>query len=107
MKVGIIGSQQSILGFKSIGLTPFPVSSAEEVKASLEDITKNNEYGVIFITEDWAKKSQSSIDEYINRPLPAIITIPSQQGATGEGMRNLRKITERAIGSDILFKNDS
>ena len=35
--------------------------------------------------------------------LPAIITIPDRNGATGEGLRNVSKAVERAVGADILF----
>ncbi len=92
MKLAILGSKNSILGFKAIGLDVF---------SNLQDINLAD-YGILFITEDWAKKSHQKIDELSSQALPAIITLPSSQGATQEGIRNLKKIVERAVGSDIL-----
>ena len=34
--------------------------------------------------------------------LPAIIPLPSHQGSSGYGLARLKRIVERAIGSDIL-----
>lgn len=92
MRIGILGSKNLISGFKAIGLDIF---------SNLQDINLEN-YGILFITEDYAKKLHQKIDELSSQTLPAIITVPSAQGATKEGIRNLKKIVEKAIGSDIL-----
>ncbi|MFH1392514.1 MAG: V-type ATP synthase subunit F [bacterium] len=92
MKLAILGSKNSVLGFKAIGLDVF---------SNLKNIDLEN-YGILFITEDWAKKLRKEIDEISSQALPAILTVPSMQGASKEGIRNLKKIVEKAIGSDIL-----
>jgi len=92
MKVAILGSKNAILGFKAIGLDVFNNFK----KINLAD------YGILFITEDWAKKFRQEIDEISGQTLPAILTVPSAQGATKEGIRNLKKFIEKAVGSDIL-----
>ena len=38
-------------------------------------------------------------------PIPAIVSIPGQEGSMGYGMNNLRRAVERAVGADILFKD--
>ena len=35
--------------------------------------------------------------------LPAVIALPGRKGPTGDGMRNVSKAVERAVGADILF----
>ena len=45
------------------------------------------------------------LDEYKERALPAIVSVPSPKGTTGAAMKNLKKIVEQAVGSDILFKD--
>jgi V/A-type H+-transporting ATPase subunit F len=102
-KIGIIGSRDAILGFKGLGIDIFPVNSLGDIKKSFDDITKEN-YGIVFITENWADQAKEEIAEIKKRTLPAIISVPSQQGSTGAGLQNLRKIVEQAVGSDILFK---
>lgn len=101
MKIAILGSKNSILGFKAIGLETFAVQSIEDAKILLK-VAKSNLYAIIFITEDWAKKLRKEIDEIAGQALPAILTVPSPKGASKEGIRNLKKIVERAVGSDIL-----
>ncbi|PIP16983.1 MAG: V-type ATP synthase subunit F [Candidatus Portnoybacteria bacterium CG23_combo_of_CG06-09_8_20_14_all_37_13] len=92
MKLAILGSQNSTLGFKAIGFDVF------------SDLTKINldDYGILFIAEDWAEKFYKEINEISTRTLPAIITLPTAQGATKESLKNLKKIIEKAVGSDIL-----
>ena len=92
MKVAILGSKNAILGFKAIGLDVFDSFK----KINLAD------YGILFITEDWARKFRKEVNEISGQTLPAILTVPSAQGATKEGIRNLKKIIEKAVGSDIL-----
>ena len=42
----------------------------------------------------------------IDRPLPAIVTLPGRAGSTGYGMAALKTAVERAVGADILFKGN-
>ena len=41
--------------------------------------------------------------KYRDLPVPAIVSIPGQEGSTGYGMNHLRHAVERAVGADILF----
>ena len=43
---------------------------------------------------------------YKNMPLPAITVIPGSGGSTGYGMANIKSAVERAVGADILFKDN-
>lgn len=95
MKVGILGSKNSILGFKAIGVDVLDF-------ACLKDRQHLKNYGILFITEDCAKKMHKELDEISGQTLPAILTIPSLQGTSKEEMRSLKKIVKRAVGSDIL-----
>ena len=44
--------------------------------------------------------------KYQELAVPAIIPIPSNQGATGFGMSNVKKYVEQAVGSDIIFNEE-
>lgn len=100
--IAIIGSPGSVLGWKALGLTTFGVLSVEDVNKSLEEIEAGN-YAIVFITENWYDQIPDQIKKLQEEPLPAVISIPSQHGATGAGLQNLRRIVEQAVGSDILF----
>lgn len=101
-KIAILGTQDSVLGFKALGLDVFGVSSIDDSIAALDIIQEKNEHAVVFITEDWMEKLSDRIEKFSGQALPAILPIPSQKGSTGEGLRNLSKIVEQAVGSDIL-----
>lgn len=101
-KIGVIGSIDTVLGFKAVGLDVFHCGRAEKAKKTLHQLVKED-YAIIYITENLAAEMKEDIDRYKDLRLPAIITIPGKEGATGEGMRSVSKAVERAVGADILF----
>lgn len=103
-KIAIIGSPQTVLGFKALGVEAFPVFSLEEGRKALQKISEGN-YAILLVTEDWADSLAEELDDLKSKALPAVTILPSQLGSLGMGNEELRKIVERAIGSDILFKD--
>lgn len=101
-KIGVIGSIDTILGFKAVGLDVFHCGRVEKAKKTLHQLAKED-YAIIYITEDFAAEMMEDIDRYKDSKLPAIITIPGKAGPTGAGMRSVSKAVERAVGADILF----
>ncbi len=101
-KLLIIGSEDIVSGFKAIGVDVLGVDSPSDCLNKIKLAMESEEYGIIFITEDWA----GSINDYLvslpPKALPVIVAIPSQLGSTGVGLANLKRITEQAVGSDIL-----
>lgn len=110
-KLAIIGSKDAIAGFKALGVEPFSVSTSGEAKEALLKVTSEDDkvekYAIVFITEDFAEMIAEDIKERSQGPLPSIVPIPSYQGSKGIGQNKLRHIVEQAVGSDILFREDS
>ena len=106
-KIGIIGNRDAVLGFMALGFSVHEVSSVAEATKELHAMARSQEFGVIFLTEDYAMRMEEEVARYRDLPLPAIVSIPSPAGSTGYGMNNLRQAVERAVGADILFKNES
>lgn len=104
-KIGVIGDKDSILGFKAVGMSVFPVTTPLEAQEILEKIAEE-QYAVIYITEHIAKDIVKTIDQYNERRFPAIIPIPGNQGSLGIGMGGVKKSVERAVGADILFRDE-
>ncbi|WHH57582.1 V-type ATP synthase subunit F [Petroclostridium sp. X23] len=104
-KIGVIGDKDSILGFKALGLSVFSVTQPSEAEKILHELARDK-YAVIYITEQVAKDIVSSIDQYKDDRFPAIIPIPGNQGALGIGMQGVKKSVERAVGADILFRDE-
>jgi len=103
MRIAIIGSHNIILGFKALGADAFSVKNKFDIEKTLDEIKEKDNYGIVFITEDFIDMAKEKLSEIKKNALPAIIPIPSHR-KTGAGLANLKKIVEKAVGSDILFK---
>ena len=103
-KIGIIGDRDAVLGFMALGFSVHEISSAEEGAKLLHSLVRSGEYGIIFITENYAKALEDETSKYKDLPLPAIVSIPGREGSTGYGMNHIKEAVERAVGADILFR---
>lgn len=101
-RIAVLGDSDITLAFKAIGMDVYNANSAGEASESLRLLARN--YSVIFITEDLASQIEDHIAKFKNRTYPAIIPIPSSKGSTGYGIENIKKDVEKAVGTDILFK---
>jgi V/A-type H+-transporting ATPase subunit F len=104
-RIAVIGAQDSIFGFGTLGLETFPVTTAEEGEKQLKQLTLGDKYGVIYITEALAAQLAPVIEKYREQMLPAIIQIPGVSGNTKDGIEGIKRSVEQAVGSDILFSN--
>lgn len=105
-KIAVIGDRDSVYGFAALGLDVFPVDEPAEAIKTLRHLAEN-EFGIIYITEALGAKIETEIERYRFEQLPAIILIPGVSGNTGQGILNVKKSVEQAVGSDILFNNEN
>ena len=105
-KIAVMGDYDSIYGFAAIGLTVFPVSEAAEAAKTLHQIADSG-YGVIYITEELAGKISREIAKYDGSLMPSIIQMPVVNRNTCDGVRRVKASVEQAVGSDILFGDNS
>ena len=101
-KTGIIGDRESVVGFRAVGIDAIPARTGEEAAKAVRRMAESG-YGIIYITEELAAEIEEEIDRYKDEMLPAVIALPGRKGPTGDGMRNVSKAVERAVGADILF----
>lgn len=101
MKIGILGEKKSILAFRALGVEVFGIESEEDLSKAKEAIEKET-FAIIFITEDIAAAYPEEIESFYQKTLPAVLVIPGVKGSLGLGKEGLKKILERALGSDIL-----
>lgn len=100
-KIGIIGNKDAILPFRIIGFDIYPIFTAEEAKLTLNDLAEKN-YGIIFITEDFAKEIPETIKQYDSQVTPAIILLPTHKENLGIGLQRIQENVEKAVGINIL-----
>jgi V/A-type H+-transporting ATPase subunit F len=104
-KIGVIGENDAVLGFKALGFSVYPVENMQQAAKTLHELAEDN-YAVIYITEQTAANILNDINEYREERFPAIIPIPGIQGNLGIGMQGVKKCVEKAVGADILFSDE-
>ena len=104
MKLAALGEQNAVLGLRAVGFDVEFADQPEEAAHKLRRLVKSGEYAAIFLTEDLMESLSDLLAEYRDLTLPAIIAIPTAAGTTGYGVANIKKSVERAVGADILFK---
>ena len=105
-KIGVIGDYDSICGFSALGLDVYPVDNEDDAEKTLKKLAEAN-YAIIYITEFYIEKMPKLFEKYKEVQIPAIVPIPSNKGATGFGIGNVKKYVEQAVGSDIIFNDNN
>lgn len=99
-KVAAIGDRESVSGFKAIGMDVFSPYEREECQRLLKSLCEGD-YAIIYITEEFAEFCKDIIKKYEDKICPAIILIPGVKNNTGEGMKNVSRSIEIAVGSQL------
>ena len=103
LKIAVIGGQETVMGFKALGLEACPAANAGEARQILRTLTsEGSEYAIIYIEEGLAAELRNEIDRFKDSPVPAIILIPGRDGSAGLGLSALQSAVERAVGTNIL-----
>ncbi len=109
--IAIIGRREEIMGFAAVGLQIFPIQDAAEARDTLFDLkarltsddAEAERFAVIFVMEEFLREiAQEDYDKLAADALPAIIALPGNTGSSGSGNEKIRRIVEKAVGSDIF-----
>ena len=100
-KMAAIGDRASVYGFAALGLDTYFAKTADEAKKLIRRL-ENDNYAVIYITEQLAELIKEELERLSEAPLPAVIPIPGVYGNTGMGMRAVNESVIKAVGSDIV-----
>ena len=105
-KIAMIGDRESVLGFMALGFSVFEAETAAAAGDILHRLAAEGSYAVIFVVENYAAALESDLARYKDTPLPAVTVIPGKAGGNGYGMAAIKSAVERAVGADILFKEN-
>lgn len=101
-KIAVLGSRETVMGFKALGLDVFPVMGGDEAKKVFKQITRAEEsFAIIYVEENIAQELEEEIAKFKDVPSPAVILIPGRNGSLGMGQSALAAAVERAVGSSI------
>ena len=99
-KAAVIGDKDSVYAFAALGMAVYTASNGADAAEILHTLAAGGT-GVIFITEQLAAAIDDDIQKYRFEAVPAIIPIPGISGNTGEGMAELERCIEKAVGTNI------
>lgn len=112
-KIAFVGPEESIRAFSLLGVEIASARTQGEAIAEIHRLRKamtkdergieRNEYAIVFVSEhlihDLPREEEA---KFSGNFLPAIIPTPSNKGDSSAGLLRLKKLVERAVGSDIL-----
>ena len=99
-KIAVIGDKDSILGFKALGVTTFPVTSAEAAAQTLRKLARER-YGIVSSPSRWPAHRRLIDELALGSAFGGLI--PNNAGTLGLGMERIKRNVEKAVGADILF----
>lgn len=101
-KIAVVGDKDSVYGFGALGLSTFEIALDDNAAEKFKKVVDSS-FAIIYITEGLAAFLEKEIEKYSDHSIPAIIPIPGVTGNTGQGLLNVKKAVEKAVGSDIIF----
>ncbi len=109
-KIAIVGPEETVSGFKALGVEAFGAQTADEAMEQLKSIKKQtldpdskNKYAVVCIIEDLVTLvDQTEYAKVVEGPLPAVVLLPGPEGSSGFAIDRLRRLAEQAVGSAII-----
>ncbi len=104
-RIAIIGDKESVKGFAAIGFDIIECDEPERANSILKTAVETELYTIIYMTEELYVSAEKECKKYEEVQLPAIIPVPGIKGNNGIGKERLSRFVERAVGSDIIFKN--
>lgn len=99
MRIGILGDNKSVLAFGALGVETFGVSNKDELLSQIQAI-KGKDLAILLIDEDIAQNFDKEISGLFQETLPACLVIPGINKGSGKAKEGLKKILERALGSE-------
>lgn len=105
-KIAVVGDKESILGFSAIGMDMYPAYEEEDIKKVIPQLIEEN-YAIIYITENVSIKAQKYLTKIQTNRIPAIITIPSNTGSMQWGEKRIKDMVQKAVGIEINFKENN
>ncbi|MGB9866309.1 MAG: V-type ATP synthase subunit F [Bacillota bacterium] len=103
--VAVIGNRDAVLAFKAVGFLTYAAETPEEALSAVKDARKRN-CSVVFITEPLAVGLEPQLKEFGDRYGLSVSVIPDNRQKLGLGFKKMKAHVEKAIGVDILFKEE-
>lgn len=98
MKYFVIGDEDTVLGFGLVGVKGFVATNKVEAENSFKEALKDDEIGIIIITEKISELIRPLVDVYLfTSSFPLIVEIQDRTGKM-KGKPDIRQMVNVAIG---------
>lgn len=105
MKIAVIGDETATAGFKALGLDAFTVAEPSQAAETWKGVDPD-EYSIIFISEPEYRALADELALLRDRVYPVVTVIPSVWGGRNAGRDELKGLVERAVGTDVMFRQE-
>lgn len=99
--IAIIGDEDFIEGFKSLGIALYTVEEITDMRRLFNEIMADG-FLCIFILESYALKIMDLLQQYSEKTRPLIILLPDFRGDLSLNEDLLSQLTIRAVGQDVI-----
>lgn len=105
-KIAVVGDKESIFGFSAIGMDIYPAYEEEDIKRIIPQLIEED-YAIIYMTENLSIKSEKYLEKLRKNKLPAIVTIPSNTENLRYGEERIKNIVQKSVGIEINFRESN
>jgi len=102
-KIAFVGNKRLGILLKSFGIEMDATNTSAEVSSKLKELIKVSTYSIILTEETYADVVKEIISKK-TAPMPAIMMLPTIE-ASGETVKMIGEVVEKAVGINILGKN--
>jgi V/A-type H+-transporting ATPase subunit F len=99
--ISVVGERELILSFKALGVPVVPVEDATEAEEAVKRLVEEK-CSIILVTERFALKMKSLLEELRKEPDVTITPIPTSGGSEGFALEELKAVLRKAVGVDIF-----
>lgn len=99
-KVGIVGRREEALCFLAAGFSVYEAHDYASASISLAT-AEEDDCSIIFLTPEFSQLAVDTEEHFSKKLTPAVVTLPNGDSS---GTALLKKYVERAVGADIIFR---
>ncbi len=105
MKISVVADHTTATGFRLAGIKNCQVvEKPEDAKEVLKALSKEEDQGMIIITEAIGDKMREEIEAMTEgRVTPLVVEIPDSKGPLPEKEDLIRKLVKKAVGIEIKY----
>lgn len=106
MKISVVADHTTVTGFRLAGVKDcHEVGKPEDAREVIQSLSKEEDMGMIIITESIAEKLRSVLDTLTEgKVTPLVVEIPDSKGPIPGKEDPIRRLVKQAVGIEIKYE---